>query len=319
MSTKCFTCNEPIVNADFIKCEGTCAEKFHSKCVALNKTTLNAVTSCPNIHWFCHECNNGTKAIGTSIDNMKQSVDNLTKSLSSDLLSGFKILTDTLASSLKSIHHSSIGFVADTSNPSKRRRNEEISESEPEGQSTTRKKRFIDGSNNNQNGLSLAAAPVPNRQSDERRRSIVVSNISKGISSEYLTNYLSTELQIDGSNIRTTLLKSARIADENIKFLQFRVSIPENLYSKVRDPETWPTGVRVRDYVFNRQGGDVLVSKENFLSKRPFHTPVDHPPVQPIATAAMTTATPMETTTTANLIQLTEETRDSTITHHPIN
>lgn len=78
MSTKCFTCKEPIINADYIECEGTCAEKFHSKCVALNKTTLNAITSCPNVHWFCHECNNGIKAIGTSIDNMRNAVEGLT-------------------------------------------------------------------------------------------------------------------------------------------------------------------------------------------------------------------------------------------------
>lgn len=310
MSTKCFTCKEPIINADFIKCEGTCAEKFHSKCVALNKATLNAITSCPNVHWFCHECNNGTKAIGTSIDNMRNAVEGLTNSMSSDLLNGFKMLTNTLASSLSSIHRSSLNFGADTGSSMKRRRNETGNESESEGEPIARKKRFT-GSNNSSNG-TLIAAEISSK-SDEHRRSIVVSNIAKGISADYLTNYLSNELQIDGSNIRTTSLKPARIADDQLRFLQFRVSVPENVYNKVMAPETWPTGVRVRDYVFNSRGVSASVSKDNFLSKRTFHTSKEHPTVQSIAD------NPTQNTPREDLIQLAAETEMPTTNDHSTN
>lgn len=233
---------------------------------------LNAVISCPNIHWFCHECNNGTKSIVASIDSMKGAVDSLTKSLSSDLLSGFKMLTDTLATSLTSIHQSSLSFGADTGNSAKRRRSETDNESESEGDLVTRRKRFNVGTNSNPHGASIAAV---NHQSDERRRSIVVSNIDKRISADYLTKYLSSELQVDESNIRITLLKPARITDQQIKFLQFRVSVPENMYNKASAPSTWPAGVRVRDYVFNNRGAKSSVSMENFLSKRSSHTPME--------------------------------------------
>lgn len=295
MSTKCFTCTKPIINGDFIKCEGTCAEKFHSKCVSLNRTTLNAIGSCPNIHWFCHECNNGNKAIGTSIDNMRNAVDGLTKSLSSDLLGGFKLLTDTLASSLSSIHRSSISLPAEDSNSSKRRREDATNDYGSEDTLTVKKTRFTVNPfspNIKSNEPSVATVHVSDTKTVERRRSIVVSNIGKGTSPECLTDYLSNEISVDASEIKTTLLKNARIADNEMKFLQFRISVPENMYNRVRASGTWPKGVQVRDYVFNRRGGSAAVSREIFLSKR---TPQEHahiashpslnPPTEPVSTA----------------------------------
>lgn len=143
MATKCFTCKESILNADFIKCEGLCAEKFHSKCAAMNKTMLNAVSSCPNIHWFCHDCNSGNKTINGSIDNLRSAVDVLTKSMSSDLLTGFKMLTDTLSTSLSAIHRSSLNFGIGTDvNSTKRRRTDMNDDLDLDEELGTSKKRF---------------------------------------------------------------------------------------------------------------------------------------------------------------------------------
>lgn len=324
MSTKCFTCTELISNGDFIKCEGLCAQKFHSKCVSLNKATLNAITSCPNVHWLCHECNNGNKMIGTSIDNMSNAVDSLKKSLSSDLLTGFKLLTETLSSSLSSTNRSSINLCSDNNNSTKRRREEAISDSENEKEPTTRKKRFTATPNNRSNSYKSTAVREPNFKSTDKRRpmvaapesnkrkSVVISNIDKGISPAYLSNYLANELHIDESTIRTTLLKPSGIADESIKFLQFRISVPESIYYKVRAPDTWPTGVRVRDYVFNRRGGNAptSVSKSNFLSKRASHAPIDQRPVETLTidsteTSSIPEITIGNTTLTSNVIETT--------------
>lgn len=298
MSTKCFTCKEPIINGDFIKCEGICAQKFHSKCVAINKTTLNAITSCPNIHWLCHECNNGNKTIGASIDNMSNTLDKLTSSLSSDLLAGFKLLTDSLSTKLSANNHSSMSSTANGNNPPKRRRNDVNSESESDENRTIRRKRFAAAkqTNNKQNGLSFATTLEPensNRNPNQiainseanKRKSVVISNIDKGVTPEHLSKYLSNELDIDETTIRTTtLLKPAGIADESVKFLQFRISIPEENYSRVRAQSTWPNGVRVRDYVFNRRSGGSTryVSKENFLSIRASHAPIAQQTITPI-------------------------------------
>lgn len=268
---------------------------FHPKCVSLNKTTLNAITSCPNAHWLCHECNDGNKMIGKSIINMSETVESLKNSLTSDLLAGFKLLTETLSSSLLA-NHGQKPFIFSEKNPNsnttKRRREETIVESELEGEFTTRNKRFATTRINksNQSATTLQSSHKSNDEprsmvaalDPHRRKSIVISNISKGISPEYICKYLSNELCINESAIRATSLKPAGITDENIKFLQFRISVPENIYSKARASETWPTGVRIRDYVFNRRGGNVPTSvvREDFLSKCASHKTIDQQPAE---------------------------------------
>ena len=100
------------------------------------------------------------------------------------------------------------------------------------------------------------------------RKSVVVSNIDKGIIADYLPKYLSKELCIDESDIRVTLLKPARIADADIKFLQFRISVPSSVYDAVKTPDNWPDGIRIRDYVFHHHADRKLVLKEFFLLKK---------------------------------------------------
>lgn len=299
MSTKCSTCNEAITNSDFIKCEGVCAEQFHSKCVALNKTVLNSITSCPNIHWLCHECNKNRMTVATSIDNMRETIDNLTKSLSSDLLGGFKLLTDTLATTLAQAHRANVNHAADTSSTAKRRRELSPSASCSEDEAGARKKRFVTGSNINAQ-VQMVAVSTHN----DNRKSVVISNIDKSITPEYISNYLSKELNIDEAAIRVTLLKPSRINEADTKFHQFRVSIPEAFYEGVRSPETWPIGVKIRDYVFHRRVGKYFVSKENFLSKRTPYVTTVHP-----STAPFPSPTALEEAVgTENLIEIVDET-----------
>lgn len=222
--------------------------------------------------------------IGTSIDNMNIAVNNLTKSLSGDLLAGFKMLTETLSTKLTVSHHSS----SNHGNSTKRRRDETNSEPENKELQSTRKKKFAAASNIKPNSHAFAATseiqnltsktkPNDTQPETHKRKSVVVSNIAMGITPEYLNNYLSKELEIDTSSIRTTLMNPAGITEDNVKFLQFRISVPEANYSKVRSQSTWPVGVRIRDYVFNRRGGGktTSVSKENFLLKGASYAPFD--------------------------------------------
>lgn len=268
MSVNCFSCSEPVSNAEFIKCEGICAATFHSKCVSLNKTTLNAIASCPNVHWMCNECNIGGKTISRSIDDMRTAVDCLTKSLTSDLLSGFKMLTDTLATTIASNHQSSISSGRNVFNPSKRRREEESNSSDCDDEQYTMKKSF-------KGNAIVSHNMVAAHDLGESRKSIVISNIDKEIAPGYLTKYLSRELGVEESEIRATLLKPVRLAESDIKFLQYRISVPLSVYSIAKMPETWPIGVKVRDYIYNRNRNNVvnkIVSKESFLSKRICHS-----------------------------------------------
>lgn len=103
MSSKCFTCNESILSPEFIKCDGKCGQFFNSKCVYLNKTTLNAITSNANVHWFCHDCNSGNLTVMESIENLKDAVNQMSGSLATDLgnfTNGVKSLTESMIGSI---------------------------------------------------------------------------------------------------------------------------------------------------------------------------------------------------------------------------
>lgn len=90
MSSRCKTCNEAITNGDFIECDGMCGDQFHARCVSMNKTMLSAGLSCPNIHWYCIECNSGNKSMSTSLDNMREAIGSMTKAFSQDLFNGLR-------------------------------------------------------------------------------------------------------------------------------------------------------------------------------------------------------------------------------------
>lgn len=85
------------------------------------------------------------------------------------------------------------------------------------------------------------------------------------------------------------MLKPARLADADIKFLQYRVSVPSSVYDAVRTPDNWPDGIRIRDYVFNHHVNRKLVSKESFLLKRKCQHNATNELNQPSQKSPMTT------------------------------
>lgn len=64
---------------------------------------------------------------------------------------------------------------------------------------------------------------------------------------------------------------SRSINKEDVKFMQYRVSIPENIYATVKNQSNWPVGVRIKDFVFkrgNRQSSNAStapVDRTNFM------------------------------------------------------
>lgn len=268
MASVCTTCNESILTTEFVQCEGICNKLFHSKCVALNKTTLNAITGNPNVHWYCYTCNDARIDVSSSIDNLKQSVDQLTCSLASDLskfTSGFKLLSDTLVGNISSLRKGATCTKpnVDANIGKKRQRDESNEDAVP-----MPRKKIILGSNRNHESIAAIniSEPSGNVSKSERRKSVVVSNIACGISAEYLTNYLSSELAIDNELIRVTSLNSN---SNKVNAIQYRVSVPELHYNKLMSSNTWPQNVRVRDYVFKRRNNtNNGVSMNNFLERQ---------------------------------------------------
>lgn len=114
MATKCSTCFNVITNFEFISCSGVCGGIFHTKCVSVNKSMLSAVNTCPNIHWYCHGCNDSNRNIRASIDRIDETLGQLSSSFSGDLLqfiNNTKVLMDTFVESIRSlnmVHHKPI-------------------------------------------------------------------------------------------------------------------------------------------------------------------------------------------------------------------
>lgn len=97
MAATCHSCDNGITNSDFITCAGVCGDQFHLKCVSVTKAMLSSVTNCPNIQWFCNDCNNDNKHISSAVNRIEDAMNRLTSSLSGDLLqflNGFKTLMD---------------------------------------------------------------------------------------------------------------------------------------------------------------------------------------------------------------------------------
>lgn len=278
MASKCFSCNEPILNSEFIKCEGICCQLFHSRCVSLNKTTLNAITSNANVHWFCHDCNDGSRNVSTAINGLKSSVDQLTNSLAVDLSSlakGFKTLTENLLGSISNLTKSNAAPLQKHSNDIIRSNNKRGREESTDDTNANlpRQKKIILGTN--EDDRSIAAAYNVNKDNitndmkvvHERRKSVVVTNINSSITPEYLINYLTKILKIDKEKIKVTLLTTNNKKPNQRTFnsLQYRISTPESKYEDLMTPSTWPVNVRVRDYFFKQRNNEA--SMENFLEK----------------------------------------------------
>lgn len=266
MASICLTCSESIMGPEFIKCEGLCCQLFHTKCVGVNKSTLNAITSNSNVHWYCNACNNERVDVSSSINNLKQSMDQLTSSLASNLskfTSGFTSLSENLIANIAS--QSNVDNIQRVSeiriNANNKRQRDESSD-------TTSlimpKKRIILGSNSRDRSIAAVDNAERNIGNQNRRKSVVVSNISQTITAEYLTTYLATELNVAKESVRVTLISNC---SSRFNALQYRVSAPECNFNALMSSETWPNSVRVREYIFkSRNNGGVPIS--NFLEKQ---------------------------------------------------
>lgn len=120
--------------------------------------------------------------------------------------------------------------------------------------------------------MTIANATMDN--AIEKRKSVVVSNISVNITADYLANYVATELNAEKAIIRATPLNSK---GRNFNSLQNRILMPEKYYDALMTPNTWPKNVKVREYVYKRRTEGASI--ENFLEKTT-RTNVIPPPLQ---------------------------------------
>lgn len=260
MASVCKSCNNNISNSDFVNCAGVCGEFFHIKCVSVTKPMLSALSNCPNMHWFCYGCNDGNRSISSVINGINEPIERLSSSLTGSLLqflNGFQILLEKHFESSRAVN---IVQSKDNALPSRPK----VNDCKVKGKSARRKEKELDADSNSKcsDGPKFHVT-----HEDSHVKSMVISNIGKGISTDFLVNYLANELKIDKTKIQVSLLLPAVKTVNDLNYLQFKVSVPEVTYSSVMDSNMWPSNVHIRDFV-NKPRMDVGVSLDHFIDKQ---------------------------------------------------
>lgn len=271
MASKCKSCINAILNSEFITCAGLCGEYFHIKCVAVTKPMLAAVSNCPNIHWYCHDCNDGKRSISSVMNGINGSIESLSSSLSNNLLQfldGFKMLMDRLLGTIATtnIVRNSTEIVEEPHKNVQHHSNGRCEERDKlNGSGCHREKENDIGSDEKcLNGSNIGTTCVTSV--DNHVKSVVISNIGKSISVDYLATYLANELKIDKRKIHVSLLLPGGKSVAELNFLQYKVTVPDVKYLSLIDSNTWPSNVRIRDFV-NKPRSDVGVSLQAFMDK----------------------------------------------------
>lgn len=270
MAAKCNSCDNGIMNSEFIT--GICGENFHKKCVADSKQMLNAVNNSSNIHWYCHDCNEGNRNVSDAINSVNDSIARLASSLSSDLLKfldGLKLLMDNiignLVGAMGNIRPDGQTVVSTQAIPkSNLHENHAIPESivtlpkEISQSSEAENSAFPEFDYTDVDSLQHSFAP-----GNHRTKSIVVSNIGKDVSVYCLENYVHSKFVIERERISLKLLLPAGKTWDDMQFLQYKVTIPDDNYKSIMSPESWPKNVHLRDFIYKQRRG-TGVSKECF-------------------------------------------------------
>lgn len=268
MASKCKSCTNNILNADFITCAGLCGEHFHIKCVAVTKPMLAAVSNCPNIHWYCQYCNDGNRNISSVVNGINESIEHLSDSMSSSLLqflNGIQSLMDKLLPTTGAVNDQSKN---ETTEVHKLHRHDNgCEERNVFDGSGNNKAREIDSGSDAERRDGSNMATNGSTADDNPVKSVVISNIGKGISIDYLVNYLSGELKIDKRKIHVSLLLPRGKTVDDMFFLQYKVTVPVIKYCSIMNPDTWPNDVRIRDFV-NKPRLNFGVPLHHFMEKR---------------------------------------------------
>lgn len=218
--------------------------------------------NCPNIHWYCHTCNDSNRSVSSSIDRMNEAIGLLANSLSGDLstfINNFSVVMDKFIGSIGSINlmQNSMNDVPATA---------------------TSHEQKLD-SNENTNFIDRSAqrsiqSNVEQCHHDEvrvigdsvQRKSVVVSNIGKDVSADHLCRYLVDKLKISKDFVSLSLLLPSGKTIDDVTFLQYKLTVPASMYKSVMCSDSWPKNVRLRDFVYKPKNLNV-VPRQHFLSK----------------------------------------------------
>lgn len=230
----CSYCQHPADEASMdskVKCNGPCEQFIHIGCVNLTKAALKAFNECDEMHFYCNLCKKfSLMGISETMTRFTEKINDLSVALKPLEKVDFNALTSRF--STNTIHPNI------TIRPKKRARVEE-DQTDQSDQNVIKSSELV-GTNQSK---SLDVVPRP--------RSIVVSRLANVTTIDTIVKYI-----VDNSpgtlpeELNCTVLLPNNMKAEDLKHINFRVTVPDKIFERVFNPSFWPTGIRLREYVY---------------------------------------------------------------------
>lgn len=237
MAGNCGICEQVILVADLINCNGSCKKPFHGKCVNLSNAVMRAIANNANITWNCDTCIGKINVPGDFTE-MSKSLVALTETIAnnSKVLATLVANSNLAQKSFASVAAAHAGAFPSPSTGSKRRRTDSVFE-----EMTVPRKTVVVGS-----GTASTCEII----SVEMRKDVVASQLHTSTTEEGLCAYLKEVHKLnDASNaFRCKMLLPNGKKIEDLDWISFKISLTESLYDKVMLSGNWPQGVTVRDF-----------------------------------------------------------------------
>jgi len=87
-----------------------------------------------------------------------------------------------------------------------------------------------------------------------RPRNLHVGKFATDTEPNAVLKYVSTKLKVDASSLTVVKLVKKDVDVKNLKFVNFKLGIPDHLYDLVFKTDFWPNPVKVKRFIHRERG-----------------------------------------------------------------
>jgi hypothetical protein len=246
-------CNKPLDStvACFI-CHAPC----HMSCYGLTKAVINVVNQTDNLIFLCDIClaNKSIVNANAILDNGRDAMHANTPANDNkpifDAINDLKEMVVDMQAKIKTLEKPTFASVLagdGDSTPALQLR------------TGTKRRRFGDRNTATPSNRPLSTMIVGNNENEkdlaavEPRKWMFISQLHPSTTEEFIAQYVNRQLN-DTENkqkIQAFALVPREKNRDDLNFISFKLNIPESSYEALLNPEIWPKGVVVRDFVNN--------------------------------------------------------------------
>ena len=221
-------------------CEGRCAKRFHASCVDLAEPTVCALFA-KNILWMCDDClanycatRDADISISAEIDDDSNSQTNAIESDIADLKAKVEEIFDTLATLVphhqkpfnEKLHSTAVPYVPSPPNASSI---------------------LLDGTKVSYTRDTSELTNHSGQLSDVF--SLFLTNVDRHATEEDIQQLVCECLNInDRKNVKIRKLLPKGCSLDDLDFISFKAVFDSKLKCLAMDPETWPVGLKYREF-----------------------------------------------------------------------